>query len=273
MRQLPGRTSEGLGSRCGHGRPGSSLGHLARLALIALAAIAAGCGADDSAAPASLDELAHRSLATLDGELAAPGLKEPVEVIRDEWGVPHIYAAERRRHVLRTGLCHGAGPAVADGDVASLARGTAWPRSSVRRRFDYDRRTRLMMFRGPWNETEWTSYHPDAKRLFTAHANGVNAYIAQHRDNLPVEFQLTGIVPVAMDRRDGRSCAGPRSAVPSVRGHAINEIQLALERRPLRRRGGEPARSPPTPGTTWSYPRASTSSIIHRGHSRRDARR
>ena len=52
-----------------------------------------------------------------------------------------------------------------------------------------------MMFRGPWDEKEWTSYHPDAERLFTAWANGLNAYVAQHADNLPVEFKLTGIKP------------------------------------------------------------------------------
>src|SRR5229473_507216 len=31
-------------------------------------------------------------LAKIDGEIQLPGLKEPVEVLRDKWGVPHIYA-------------------------------------------------------------------------------------------------------------------------------------------------------------------------------------
>src|SRR2546427_5073780 len=31
-------------------------------------------------------------LAQLEGEIAIPGLKAPVEVLRDRWGVPHIYA-------------------------------------------------------------------------------------------------------------------------------------------------------------------------------------
>ena len=52
-----------------------------------------------------------------------------------------------------------------------------------------------MAFRGPWDETEWTSYHPDAERLFTAWANGLNAWVTQNADNLPVEFKLTGIKP------------------------------------------------------------------------------
>src|SRR5215468_8225771 len=42
--------------------------------------------------PKDLKELARRSLAEIDGSLKAPGLHQPVDVIRDEWGVPHIYA-------------------------------------------------------------------------------------------------------------------------------------------------------------------------------------
>ena len=42
------------------------------------------------------------------------------------------------------------------------------------------------------DDSEWTSYHPDGKRIFTAWTNGLNAYIAQNANNLPVEFKLTG---------------------------------------------------------------------------------
>jgi len=31
-----------------------------------------------------------RTLAKIDGELNVPGLKEPVEIVRDKWGVTHI---------------------------------------------------------------------------------------------------------------------------------------------------------------------------------------
>src|SRR6266436_5018951 len=39
-----------------------------------------------------LKELARKSLAQIDGELRLPGLQKDVQVIRDAWGVPHIYA-------------------------------------------------------------------------------------------------------------------------------------------------------------------------------------
>jgi acyl-homoserine lactone acylase PvdQ len=54
------------------------------------------------------------------------------------------------------------------------------------------------MFRGPFDDREWTSYHPEGKRIFTAFVNGLNAYITQlgqDRTKLPVEFKLTGIAP------------------------------------------------------------------------------
>ncbi len=43
----------------------------------------------------SAQELLERSkavLAQVDGEIAVPGLQGAVEVLRDRWGVPHIYA-------------------------------------------------------------------------------------------------------------------------------------------------------------------------------------
>src|SRR5690606_25669344 len=59
-----------------------------------------------------------------------------------------------------------------------------------------DRLMRLMRYRGPFTDEEWTSYHPEGRRIFQAFADGVNAYIAQAGDRLPVEFRLTGIRPL-----------------------------------------------------------------------------
>ena len=47
----------------------------------------------------------------------------------------------------------------------------------------------------PIDDTELTSYHPEGRRLLTAFANGVNAFIATHADSLPIEFVVTGIKP------------------------------------------------------------------------------
>ncbi len=195
-----------------------------RVALVALTATVAGCGGPS--APESLEELARMSLAQIDGELDVPGLRAPVEVLRDEAGIPHIYAQNDDDLFLAQGYV------MAQDRLWQMEMWRRWHEGRLAEIFgpaalDYDRRTRLMMFRGPWDASEWTSYHPEAERIFTAYANGVNAYIERNRDNLPVEFKLTGIVP---DPWTARTVVlrWAALAVPSVRGHAINEIQLAM---------------------------------------------
>ena len=189
-----------------------------------MVAVVSGC--TGSVSSESLEALANASLAQIDGELQVPGLREPVEVIRDEWGVPHIYARND------DDLFFAQGYVMAQDRLWQMEMWRRWREGRLAEIFgpaalDYDRRVRLMMFRGPFDATEWTSYHPDAERLFTAHANGVNAYIESNRDNLPVEFQLTGIVPEPWTA-ETIVLRWASLAVPSVRGHAIHEMQLAL---------------------------------------------
>ena len=48
--------------------------------------------ADPDPDPAALRDRAKQVLAPLEGDVRLPGLKESVEVLRDAWGIPHIYA-------------------------------------------------------------------------------------------------------------------------------------------------------------------------------------
>jgi acyl-homoserine lactone acylase PvdQ len=144
--------------------------------------------------PASLNELASSALSQIGGELEVPGLKAPVEILRDEWGIPHIYAQNDDDLFMAQGYV------MAQDRLWQMEMWRRWHEGRLSEifgpeAFDYDKRTRQMMFRGPWDASEWTSYHPDGERIFTAYANGVNAFIEQNRDNLPVEFQLTGVEP------------------------------------------------------------------------------
>jgi penicillin amidase len=164
------------------------------LCLAVLVPFTAASAPQDAPAPASLDELARQSLATIDGSLRVPGLKQPVDVIRDQQGIPHIYAKND------DDLFFAQGYVMAQDRLWQTEMWRRWREGRLAevfgpKAFDYDARARLMKFRGPWDDKEWTSYHPDAKRLFTAWANGHNAYIASHADNLPVEFKLTGTRP------------------------------------------------------------------------------
>ena len=204
--------------------------HHGLLAIVGVALVVVCCGGatdqSGSADPEDVAALARQSLSQLDGELALAGLRQPVEVIRDQWGIPHIYAENT------DDLFFAQGYVMAQDRLWQLEMWRRWREGRLSEifgpaGFDYDRRTRLMMNRGPMDDTEWTSYHPDAERIFTAYANGINAFINERAHNLPVEFKLTGVEP------------GPWTAetvvrrwtalnFPSARGNAINEIRLAL---------------------------------------------
>ncbi|TAK67181.1 MAG: penicillin acylase family protein, partial [Bacteroidetes bacterium] len=53
-----------------------------------------------------LYRLATKSYPHTDGVLILPSLQKPVEVFRDEWGVPHILAQNEHDLMLTTGFVH-----------------------------------------------------------------------------------------------------------------------------------------------------------------------
>ena len=169
-------------------------------------------------ADARFVELAKASLSQIDGRLVVTGLRDTVEVIRDRWGVPHIYARNTDDLFFAQGYVQA---------QDRLWQMELWRRYNAGRlaeivgpqAVDHDRLLRLIQYQGPWDDAEFTSYHPQARQIFTAFANGVNAYIEGHRDNLPVEFKLTGISPAPWTLNDvvlrvpARSLASARSEI------------------------------------------------------------
>ena len=141
-----------------------------------------------------LNVLAKAHLAQLDGEIKVAGLKAPVQVVRDTWGVPHISAQSADDLFFAQGYVMAQDRLwqmemwrrAAEGRMAELAGLQAVAR---------DRVARLLKYRGPFDDREWASYHPDARRIFTAYVAGVNAFITTHKDRLPIEFVVSGIVP------------------------------------------------------------------------------
>src|SRR5690349_5558397 len=199
------------------------------LGLAAVGCLTAACSqpvANAASAPKSLDEVARQSLATIDGNAKVTGLKQPVEIIRDKQGIPHIYAQND------DDLFFAQGYVMAQDRLWQLEMWRRWHEGRLAeifgpKAYDYDARTRLMMFRGPWDAAEWGSYHPDAERLFTAWANGLNAFVNENADNLPVEFRLTGIKPEPWTAKT-LTLRWAQLAISSATGTPINEIQLAL---------------------------------------------
>ncbi len=167
----------------------------AKTAILGLAAASVAAGVlTGGAQSASLKELSSRALARIDGDVKVQGLESDVRIVRDTWGVPHIYAKSDGDLFFAQGY-------VAAQD--RLWQMEMWRRTAEGRLAEVlgpqavgrDRMARLLKYRGRFDAEEFESYHPDAKRLMTAFVAGVNAFIASHADRLPVEFVLTGIKP------------------------------------------------------------------------------
>ncbi len=144
----------------------------------------------------SADDLFARAksvVAVYRGELQADGLTQPVKVIRDRWGVAHIYAQNTEDLFLAQGF-------VAAQD--RLFQIDMWRRIGIGETAEVlgesglagDRFARLVKYRGDM-QSEWTSYSPDAEQIATAFTRGINAYIDSIGERLPIEFQILGYRP------------------------------------------------------------------------------
>ncbi|MFY9570151.1 MAG: penicillin acylase family protein, partial [Blastocatellia bacterium] len=140
-----------------------------------------------------LAKRAHAALAQTSGRLELAGLSKPVEVLRDTWGVAHIYAQTQDDLFFAQGFVAAQDRLwqmeiwrrTGEGKLAEVLGPSALER---------DKFARLMRYRGDMH-AEWTSYAPDAKSIIESFVRGVNAFIDTSRDRLPIEFQLTGLRP------------------------------------------------------------------------------
>ncbi|MGH9332851.1 MAG: penicillin acylase family protein, partial [Vicinamibacteria bacterium] len=128
--------------------------------------------------------------------LSVPGLKEPVEVLTDRWGVAHIYA--RNEHDLFFAQGYSAAK-------DRLFQFEIWRRQATgtvaeilgRRELARDVGARLHRFRKDMKQ-ELQHYHPRGELIVTAFVDGINAYIGETEKNpelLPLEFELLAIKP------------------------------------------------------------------------------
>ncbi|MCC6590720.1 MAG: penicillin acylase family protein [Bryobacterales bacterium] len=126
-------------------------------------------------------------------EYRLAGLNKPVEILRDKWGIPHIYAQTQQDLFFAQGWITAKDRLfqldlwrrVGTGKLAEVLGPEALNR---------DRIARLVRFRGDWN-AEWQSYSPDAKEIATAFTSGINAYIKSLDGKRPLEFRIAGFDP------------------------------------------------------------------------------
>ena len=143
------------------------------------------------AAVCALGWLRSRTLAalpTLDGDVAAVGLSAPVTVRRDAHGVPHIDAANQDDLWFAQGYVTAQDRLWqmdlyrrnANGELAEIIGSSVVNRDIAQRLFGF-RKTAHRIY---------DNLTADDRRRLDDYARGVNLYITQHQDTLPVEFRI-----------------------------------------------------------------------------------
>jgi len=135
----------------------------------------------------------RRPLPRVEGTLHLAGLEGRVEVLRDEWGVPHIYAGSAHDLFFAQGYVH--------------AQDRLW-QMELQRRIGSGRLSEVLgeitlevdrFFRtvglNRAAEAEFDALDADTRGVLEAYAAGVNAYLTSDARRRPVEFKLLRFDP------------------------------------------------------------------------------
>lgn len=130
----------------------------------------------------------RKSFPVTEGTIAVTGLTDPVEVTRDEYGVPVIEARNNHDLMFALGYTH--------------AQDRLWQMDITRRAgqgrlsellgdatVPFDRMFRIVGIRRIAEDVE-KGLSPEMRNMLQWYADGVNAYISTHKGKNPVEFDL-----------------------------------------------------------------------------------
>jgi penicillin amidase len=137
--------------------------------------------------------LTRRPLPRKHGKIALEGLHEPVEIITDSYGIPHIYAQSEDDLYFAQGYVHAQdrlwqmelNRRISAGRIAEIVGPIALETDRFCRR--------LGMHRSAAADVAHLSAHN--RRMLEAYAEGINTFIQRHSTRLPLEFTLLGFRP------------------------------------------------------------------------------
>lgn len=134
-----------------------------------------------------------RPLPQVDGSVSLRGLHGEVSVERDKWGVPHVRAASLEDLVEAQGYV--------------VAQDRLWQMDILRRAalgnlaevlgpngVGIDKHFRVLQFKRA-AERDAAALSGESRMVNEAYARGVNQFIEQHQDSLPIEFSLLRYKP------------------------------------------------------------------------------
>jgi penicillin amidase len=149
--------------------------------------------------------LSRRRLPQIEGSLNLPGIMDNVEVLRDRWGIPHIYARTAHDLFFAQGFVHAQDRLWQMEAHRRLARGRLselFGEISL----DTDRTTRTFGFHR-LGKADWENASDEVREAILAYSEGVNAFLDHPDSKWPVEFTLLGHRPEPWQPEDTTSFA------------------------------------------------------------------
>jgi len=136
------------------------------------------------------DRFQKRALPVLDGTLHFPGLREPVEIVRDTWGIPHVYAQNEHDLFWTQGYLHATDRLFQMDFLRRMGSGRL---SEVfgEATLELDRWARILLLRRT-AERHWERQDETTRNRVVAYVAGINAAIdrMEATDAWPPEFRL-----------------------------------------------------------------------------------
>ena len=137
--------------------------------------------------------VAKESFPQIEGEIQVTGLNGPVDVYRDQMGIPHIYATSTHDLFFAQGYVHAqerfwqmdSWRHIGSGELSKM-----FGKGQV----ETDTFLRTLGWRKT-AEAEWEQLSPDSRAILEAYSEGVNAYLKDHHDTaLSLEYAILGLL-------------------------------------------------------------------------------
>jgi penicillin amidase len=135
----------------------------------------------------------ERAMPDYRGEAALPGLSAEVRVYRDSWGVPHIFAGSRQDAARALGYLH-AGERLFQMEMQRRAGQGRLSEMAGPEMLSVDKMVRTLgLYR--LAQSSFAALSPEVQGYLQAYADGVNSWLATHKNRLPPEFLFMGMKP------------------------------------------------------------------------------
>lgn len=140
------------------------------------------------------------SLPKTSGRITVAGISQPVEIIRDQRGVPHIRAGSEADAFYALGFVHAQDRLFQMDFTRLIAQGRLSEFIGAQT-LDSDRFMRMLDLVGQ-AEATLQALEPEWRRMLDAYAAGVNAYLSDHGGAWPPEYLILRRTPEPWQPRD-----------------------------------------------------------------------